>query len=114
MYGHERSLVQRMAGRPFVLLGVNTDKDREEIRQVVNDLSLGWRSWWDGWSDGHPGGPICESWGVDGFPRIFLIDQGGIVRWHGPSATARSLKQVVNDLDEAVEKLVTEAEKKRS
>ena len=34
MYGHERSLVQRYQGRPFVLLGVNTDDDAETLKQV--------------------------------------------------------------------------------
>jgi hypothetical protein len=29
MYPHERSLVNRLAGKPFVLLGINSDDDRE-------------------------------------------------------------------------------------
>ena len=31
MYPHERSLVKKMEGKPFVLLGVNSDADREQI-----------------------------------------------------------------------------------
>ena len=30
MYPHERSLVKRLAGKPFAIVGVNSDDDREE------------------------------------------------------------------------------------
>src|SRR5207237_8299163 len=48
MYDHEKSLVQRMADRPFVLLGVNCDPKKSKAKQAVQRHSLNWRSWWDG------------------------------------------------------------------
>ena len=41
---HERSLVKRLAGKPFALIGVNTDEDREELKKVVKQEKITWRS----------------------------------------------------------------------
>jgi hypothetical protein len=90
-----------MEGRPFVLLGVNTDEDRAEIKQVIEAKRLNWRSWWNG-PEGTEG-PISRDWGVHKFPTIYLIDHQGIIRAHQP-----------RDLEETVEKLVQEAERDRS
>jgi hypothetical protein len=87
-----------MEGRPFVLLGVNTDEDREGIRRVIHKKQLNWRSWWNG-PDGTDG-PISRDWDVHRFPTIYLIDHQGIIRAHQP-----------RDLEETVEKLVQEAER---
>jgi hypothetical protein len=104
MYGHERSLVEKMQGKPFVLLGVNTDEDREEIKQVIEEKRLGWRSWWDGSTDG----PISQKWEIKSFPTIFLIDQKGIIRYRGPQG--KSFKEAMDNLDVEIERLVKEAE----
>ena len=55
MYPHERSLVKQNADRPFALLGVNSDSDREVIKQTVIEKELTWRSFWNG---GSTSGPI--------------------------------------------------------
>src|SRR5437588_514513 len=47
MYPHERSLVTRLKDKPFVLVGVNADTDREQIKQRIKDEQISWRSWWD-------------------------------------------------------------------
>jgi Thioredoxin-like len=99
MYAHERSLVKRLENKPFVLLGVNTDSSRDELKRAIADNKLTWCSWWDG-----PGGPIVRKWGIQGFPTMILIDHKGNVRGNiegVPSATA---------LDRAIDKLVAEAE----
>ena len=75
MYGHERSLVQRYQGRPFVLLGVNTDGDVATLKQVQEQQHLTWRSWYDGQN-----GPICKEWNIMYFPSLFVIDAKGVVR----------------------------------
>ncbi len=35
MYPEERAVVQRLKGRPFALLSVNTDRDRETLRRSI-------------------------------------------------------------------------------
>lgn len=97
MYPHERSLVKRLADKPFALIGVNSDSDREEIKRIITKEKISWRSFWNG---GSPGGPISTAWNVSGWPTIYLIDAKGVIRHknvRGP------------ELDEAIEALIAEA-----
>jgi hypothetical protein len=75
LYAHERSLVKKLQGKPFVLVGVNSDEDREAAQQTVKDHGLTWRSWWDGMN-----GPLAKRWGVSGWPAFYVLDARGIVR----------------------------------
>jgi peroxiredoxin len=98
MYPYERSLVKRMEGKPFALLGVNSDKDRDEFKKVVDKEQLTWRSWWDG---GSAHGPIARSWNVSAWPTVYVLDTKGVIRH----------KDVFdNELGEAVESLLSELE----
>jgi hypothetical protein len=58
------------------LLGVNTDADRDAVRQVVARKGINWRSW----SAGSPDGDIPARWHVTAYPAMFLIDAQGTVR----------------------------------
>ena len=73
MYPHERSLVKRLEGKPFALIGVNSDKDRTELKQVLKAEKITWRSFWNG---GSTSGPISKQWKVTGWPSIWIIDAG--------------------------------------
>ncbi len=33
MYPHERSLVEKLEGKPFALIGINSDLDRDKIKE---------------------------------------------------------------------------------
>jgi hypothetical protein len=76
MYAYERSLVEKYRSRPFVLLGVNTDSDRDVARQAALRHAINWRSWWAAAADGD----IPARWQVTAFPSLFLIDARGVVR----------------------------------
>ena len=97
MYGHERSLVEGMTGRPFVLLGVNSDKEKSTAQDAVKDNDLNWRSWWDKSTQGD----ISSSFQIRGWPTIFLIDHEGVIQ-------AKNLRG--SQLDTAIEQLVSRAE----
>ncbi|MAE75605.1 MAG: hypothetical protein CMJ85_01895 [Planctomycetes bacterium] len=99
MYPHERSLVKQYANRPFALIGVNSDRDREKLKQVLIDKELTWRSFWNG---GSTRGPISTRWNVTGWPTIYVIDAEGRIRFKNTRGEA---------LDKAVAKLVEEAER---
>ena len=79
MYPHERSLVEEMKDKPFALVGVNSDSDRDAIRQIVKKKNLTWRSFWNGPAGKF--GPISDRWDIEGWPTIFLIDAEGIIRY---------------------------------
>ena len=48
---HEKALVQRYSDRPFVLLGVNSDKDKQQYRRKAKAMGVTWRSAWLGSPD---------------------------------------------------------------
>lgn len=98
MFDHERSLVQQYQGRPFALLGVDLDSDRETLQAAEKKYKLNWRSWWD------KDNAIAGQWNVRGIPALFLLDHKGVVRFEG--ASLRDPKQ----LEKRIEQMVKEAE----
>jgi thioredoxin-like negative regulator of GroEL len=103
MYAHERSLVKRYKDKPFALLGVNSDKDRDALKQVLKDEKISWRSWWNG---GSPGGPIAKAWGVNAWPTLYLIDAKGVIRHRlvGGQGLDQALTKLMRETDSEVAK----------
>src|SRR5262245_40014503 len=99
MYAHERSLVKKLEGKPFALIGVNSDKNREDLKETLKKESITWRSFWNG---GSTGGPISTAWNVQGWPTLVLIDAKGIIRfrWEGSPGDAK--------LDSAIDEVLAE------
>jgi hypothetical protein len=101
MYPHERSLVSKLKDKPFVLLGINSDPKRDELKKVMEKENITWRSWFDG---GSTGGPIASQWNVQGWPTLYLVDGKGIIR-------DKSIGS--KDMDDLIDQLVKEAEDKK-
>jgi peroxiredoxin len=101
MYPHERSLVKAMGDKPFVLLGINSDRSKDVLKKVIADEKMTWRSWWDG---GNTQGPIATKWNVHGWPTLYVVDHKGVIRhkWEGSPGEKK--------LDAALNKLVKAAE----
>src|SRR5207302_1904720 len=72
MYPHERSLAKKMEGKPFALIGVNSDPDKEKLKKRLADEKITWRSFWDGPKG--PGGPISRAWKVSSWPTMYVLD----------------------------------------
>lgn len=98
MYPHERSLVRDLKDRPFALIGVNSDASPEEVKRIVAEKDLPWRSFFDG---GGTDGPISTQWNVRGWPTIFVIDHEGVIRARG--ARGEELDALLARLLEEVE-----------
>ena len=80
MFPHEKALVKRYAKRPFAIIGVNSDRDRQKSRLKNMELGITWRSFWNGPLGTE--GPIAARWCIGSWPTIFLIDHEGVVRDH--------------------------------
>ena len=101
MFPHERSLVKRLEGKPFALLGVNSDSDREALKQTIKKENITWRSWWDETTSG----PIASRYGVSAWPTIYVIDAKGVIRYKNVRGA---------DMDKAVDELLKELEQESS
>src|SRR5262249_37763184 len=71
MVPHERELVRRLEGKPFVIVGVNGDDDRQAARAAVADQGMTWRSF----QDRNEAQTVSLDWHVWGWPTFYLIDQ---------------------------------------
>jgi thiol-disulfide isomerase/thioredoxin len=100
MVPHNRELVKKLEGRPFVLLGVNADQDKADFKKAQESAKINWRSFFDG------SGKISTDWRIKAFPTMLLIDHKGVMRHKfvgGGPDTAKAI-------DKAIEELVKEAE----
>ncbi len=98
MYPHEQLIVDKTAGLPFVLIGVNSDNRLEVAQRAVRDDKLPWRNFWDG--PRGTNGPISQQWNITAWPTVYLIDGNGVIRF----------KDILDtDLDRAIEQLMAEA-----
>lgn len=93
MYPHERSLVKRLEGKPFALIGVNSDRSKDIVKQAVQSEQLTWRSFWNG---GSTSGPISSAWRVQGWPTIYVIDDRGVIRFM--NVRGEAMDKAVDDL----------------
>ena len=101
MYPHERSLVKRLKDEPFALVGVNSDKDLDQLRPALKAENITWRSFWNGPKG--TGGPISARWNVSGWPTIYVLDEEGRIRYKGVRG---------EEMDEAVDTLLAELKAK--
>ena len=101
MYPHERSLVKRLEDKPFALLGINSDRDRDALQTVLKKENITWRSFWNG---GSTSGPISSAWNVRAWPTIYVLDQHGVIRYKNVRGEA---------MDDAVDTLLKEMEQEK-
>jgi hypothetical protein len=80
MYPHERSLVKQLAGKPFAIIGVNSDKDLDVLKERIKEENISWRSFRN---DEGTDGVISENWAVAGWPMVYILDEKGTIRWKG-------------------------------
>ena len=97
MYPHERSLVKRLEGKPFALLGINSDADKDELKKAMEKEGITWRSWWNGPKG--TGGPLSKKWNVHSWPSTDVLDGTGVIRFKNVRGEA---------MDEALDKLLKE------
>jgi len=97
MLPHERSLVEELKGKPFAIVGVNSDP-KARLKELVKDGTTTWRNF----TNEQSYGKISDKWGVRGWPTLYIIDAKGVIRHKGLRGEA---------MEAAIKKLVAEAEK---
>jgi thiol-disulfide isomerase/thioredoxin len=92
----ERALVERMRGKPFILLGVDSDGNRDQLQTLEREKHIPWRSWFDGRA-----GAVGRKWNIRYLPTIYVLDARGVIRYRDVRGKA---------LDAAVDALVRETQ----
>jgi len=97
MIPHERELVKRLAGRPFELVSISVDEDRQTVIRFLEKEPMPWTHWFNG-----PDGLVIEELNVWSFPTIYVLDETGVIRY----------KDVRGEqLDRAIDKLLSTIER---
>ena len=99
MLPHERSLVKALKGRPFAIVGVNSDGEKK-LKTLVKDGTVLWRNF----TDKQSYGKISGTWGVRSWPTLYLIDHKGVIKHKGLRG---------KEMEEAIKKMVKKAEEVR-
>lgn len=94
MIPHERELVAKMSGKPFALVSISCDEEKETLTKFLENEKMPWTHWWDGKK-----GPVIKALNLKYFPTIYVIDAKGVIRYRGARGPA---------MDAAVEKLLKE------
>jgi hypothetical protein len=100
MIPHERSLVQKFKGRPFALIGVNSDRSLFLYRKKRAEWQVTWRSFRDEGVAGKPA--ISEDWRISAWPSLFYLDHEGVIRHRDVSEPER-MEALLEDLVAAAE-----------
>jgi len=99
---HEKALVQRLAERPFSLLGIyGREGDPQAIAERLRSEGIVWRNAMDLGPE-----PLWPRWSVRGFPQFYLLDAQGVIRqkWYGDPG--------IEVLEHAVQALLGELEER--
>jgi peroxiredoxin len=101
MIPHERDLVKKMKDKPFVLVSVSVDNEKETLQKFLEGEAMPWTHWWDKGQES----PVLEKYRVRAFPTLYVIDHAGVIRhkWVGNPGNDK--------IDAAIEELVKVAVK---
>jgi thiol-disulfide isomerase/thioredoxin len=97
MIPHEREMVTKLKDKPFSLISVSVDNDKETLEQFLEKEKMPWTHWYVG-----PKGPLLKTYNVRFFPTIYVIDAKGIIRYKNIRG---------EELEQAVDKLIAEVKK---
>lgn len=89
-------LQRKHSGKPFAIVDVSGDDEVETVEEHVKEHSMPWAHWFNG-----PEGGVLDTWNVQAFPAIYVIDAAGVIRYRNIQG---------DELNKAVETLVKEAE----
>lgn len=103
MIPHERELVEKNKEKPFVLVSVSVDDEKETLTKFLEKEKMPWVHWWDNGQET----AVMKKYRVRAFPTLYLIDHTGVVKhkWVGNPGNDK--------IDAAVEELVKAAAKAR-
>ncbi|MEK6674524.1 MAG: TlpA disulfide reductase family protein [Planctomycetota bacterium] len=74
MLPEQREWYGQMQGKPFVLLGINSDEDRSVLKSRMEKHKVTWPNIVAGAPDVNP---ISKQWNVRSWPTVYVLDHEG-------------------------------------
>ena len=101
MIPHEREMVRALEKKPFALVSISVDAEKQTLVEFLEKEPMPWSHWWESGEKN----PVAKKYRVRAFPTIYAIDHLGVIRhkWIGSPGD--------DAIDKAIAELVTEAEK---
>ncbi|MHC5004065.1 MAG: TlpA family protein disulfide reductase [Planctomycetota bacterium] len=97
MIPQQRKMIERLEGRPFTLLGINSDGDRSGLPTQLKESGVTWPQIHEGQDRA-----ISIRWNVSVYPTIYILDHEGIIRRKGFLPEAE-IEKTVDELLKAME-----------
>ena len=94
MIPHQREMVKKLQGRPFELLSVSCDEEKNTLTEFLQKNEMGWKHWWAG-----RGGEFSKMLNISFYPTIYVIDARGTIRYKNIRG---------EELEKAIESLLQE------
>jgi len=76
MIPHQRELVEKLKGKPFKLVSVSADDQKETLTKFLEKEKMPWTHLWSGASGG-----FIDEYQIDSYPTIYVLDAKGIIRY---------------------------------
>ena len=96
MIPHHVEMSERLKDKPFALLSVSCDRDKETLETFLKETAMPWDHWWVA-----PDSEFKKALNISSFPTIYVLDGNGVIRH-------KNIKD--EPLEEAVEALLAEIE----
>jgi thiol-disulfide isomerase/thioredoxin len=94
MIPHQREMVNRLKGKPFELLSISCDEEKEALVDFLKKNDMSWKHWWVGRR-----GEFSKSLNINVYPTIYVLDGKGVIRFKNIRG---------NELDKAIDSLLAE------
>ena len=105
MIPHERTLVERLKAKPFVLVSISVDETKEKLIDFLTREKMPWTHWWNG-----SVGTNLEDWNIQAYPTVFVLDADGVIRYKFVGFVDGELEKAVDTLLEEIKQNDTKRE----
>ncbi len=94
--------MKKYKDQPFVIIGVNSDRDKTSLKERIEEEKITWRSFWNGPQG--TGGPISKEWNLSGWPTLYILDQKGVIRYKSVGSNEKMMDKILTELLEGSSK----------
>ena len=97
MIPHEREMVARLKDKPFALVSISVDAEKQTLVDFLAKEPMPWNHWWNGAE-----GKLIDTLSIQHYPTIFVLDPSGVIRFK--EIRGEELEKAVNELLKETEK----------